>query len=241
MTNVQHGNVGNLGDILKHAALAGLGYALRDRVGSDVCYVETHSFLLSAPVADGLEWARISGQWAGSYPGYDRYIDLERDAVARGEYRCSGGLAQDVIAPSAACLAEADPQTRERLASQVQQEGLSGITIVEEADRLPEALRGSRNRGFLMLVDPFEDPTEYWPTVDSIVAEVRQPESVGAIVVFAYRDSTLAWPPPPDGFGGPVATIERLRFQLAVYATASFEKASQQVLDSLGWTKGRGN
>lgn len=238
MTNVQHGNVGNLGDILKHAALADLGYALRDRVGSDVCYVETHSFLLSAPIADGHEWARISGEWAGSHPGYDRYIDLERNAVARGEYRCSGGLAQDVIAPAAACLAEADPQTRERLASQVRQEGLSGVTIVEDASDLPGALRDARRRGFLMLVDPFEDPTEYWPTVGSIVAEVRHAELVGAILVFAYRDTALAWPPPPDGFQGPVATIEQLPFQLAVYATANFEKASQQVLDSLGWVKG---
>lgn len=241
MTNIQYGNVGNLGDILKHAALTQLGSALRDRVGSDVSYVETHAFRLSAPIADPGEWKLESGRLAKSYDGYAPYIRLEQDPVARGEYRCSAGLAQDVMAPAATWLAESDIRTRERLALQVQQEGLSGVTVVEAADHLPNAVRGKQRRGFLMLVDPFEDPTEYWPTVNGIVREVHHKDLAGAIVVFAYRRSALAWPPPPDGFVGPVATAGQLPFQLAVYATGSFEADSLQVLESLGWAKSGNN
>jgi 23S rRNA A2030 N6-methylase RlmJ len=241
MVNVQHGNVGNRGDILKHAALTQLGSALRKRVDSDVSYVETHSFLLSAPLGDTNEWKSISKLLAESHDGYTPYIDLEQDMISRGEYRCSAGLAQDVIAPSATYLAESDLQTRERLALQVEQEELSGVTLVEAASNLPNAVRGNRRRGFLMLVDPFEDPTEFWPIVNRIVQEAPRTELVGAIVVFAYRKSALAWPSPPEGFKGPVATIEQLPFQLAVYATDRFEQDSIQALASLGWVMADSN
>lgn len=241
MANLQYKNVGNLGDILKHAALTQLGSALRNRVGSDVSYVETHSFLLSAPIGNADEWKSISRRLAESHDGYTPYIDLEQDLVARGEYRCSAGLVQDVIAPSAIWLAESDLQTREHLALQVEQGGLSGVTVVEAASHLPTAVRGNQRRGFLMLVDPFEDPTEYWPIVNRIVQETPRMEPVGAIVVFAYRQSSLAWPPPPEGFKGPVATIEQLPFQLAVYATDGFERDSVRVLGSLGWVTADNN
>lgn len=86
-----------------------------------------------------------------------------------------------------------------------------------------------------MLVDPFEDPTEYWPIVNRIVQETPRTGLIGAIVVFAYRRSVLAWSPPPKGFKGPVATIEQLPFQLALYATGGFERDSVRALGSLGW------
>jgi hypothetical protein len=39
------------------------------------------------------------------------------------------------------------------------------------------------------------------------------------------------------GFKGPFATIDQLPLQLAVYATAFFEKPARKVLGDLGWIR----
>ncbi len=47
MANRQLGNVGNLGDILKHGCLVQLARRLAER-GEPMVYIDTHTFLIEA-------------------------------------------------------------------------------------------------------------------------------------------------------------------------------------------------
>jgi hypothetical protein len=58
--NRQFANVGNLGDILKHAALTSLVELLYTR-GERLLSVDTHAFLLEAPCPDPTRW-RLEAQ-----------------------------------------------------------------------------------------------------------------------------------------------------------------------------------
>jgi len=234
--NIQLGNVGNLGDILKHAALIQLCGALRQLVGNESIYIETHAYLLSSSIADTQDWRVQSSRLAETYAGYHAYVEREAKLVQRGMYRCSAGLALDVLSPISASLAEIDHSTRRQLKRQLREEDYSdSVVVTESADRLPEVIGNDDRIGFLMLVDPFETPLECWSTVLSSARAVQHAELVGAIEVFAYGDEAIDWPSPPTGFKGPIATVDQLPFHLAVYATALFEKSAKKVLEDLGW------
>ncbi|MFN7143612.1 MAG: hypothetical protein ACK4YP_07555, partial [Myxococcota bacterium] len=64
--NVQDRNVGNVGDIVKHAALVALAGLLRRRNAGLVRHVETHTFRLVAPLPEPALWR---GRVAEHAPG----------------------------------------------------------------------------------------------------------------------------------------------------------------------------
>ncbi len=234
--NIQLQNVGNRGDILKHGALTQLAVLLRQRVGPESVYIETHAYLLDSSIVDAQDWKRQSLRLAQTYRGYHAYVEREAKLVERGRYRCSAGLILDVLSPRSAFLAEIDPQTRRQLKRQLSEEGFSNsVTITDSAERLPTVIGKRDCNGFLMLVDPFENPLQCWPTVLRIAQALQHAELVSAIEVFAYADKAFNWPSPPVGFKGPIATVDPYPFQLAVYATALFEKPAQKALGDLGW------
>lgn len=239
--NLQAGNVGNLGDILKHAALVQLATALRSRVGQDSCYVETHSFLLQAPISDDGTWGKAVARLSGTLSGYKPYVEIEQPLINEQEYRCSAGLVLDLLHPSSAYLAEIDPSTRKTLKGQVVSEGREGIvTLTDAAERLPIVIDPRPRSAFLMLVDPFNDPSEVWPTVCTIVEAVGHQELFGAIEVFAYSNFPVIWPDPPVGFAGPISTMNELPYQLALYATEPFEAEALGAAERLGWPPSSG-
>ncbi len=234
--NIQLGNVGNRGDILKHAALIQLAEVLRQRVGPESVYIETHAYLLYSFIVDARDWKHQSLRLTQTWCGYHAYIERETKWVERGRYRCSAGLALDVLSPDLAFLAEIDLQTRRQLKRQLREAGFSNrVMVTESTDRLPAVIGKRECNGFLMLVDPFENPRECWPTVSCIAQAIEHAELMGAIEVFAYADKAFDWPSPPAGFKGPIATVDQYPFQLAVYATALFEKPAQELLGDLGW------
>lgn len=239
--NLQTGNVGNLGDILKHAALVQLALALQKRAGQDSCYVETHSFLLQAPIRDNGTWEKAVARLSETLSGYKLYAEIEQPLIDKQEYRCSAGLVLDLLQPSSAYLAEIDPATRQTLSDQVVAEGRGAIvTLTEAAEQLPIVIDRRPRSAFLMLVDPFEDPNEVWPIVSRVVDAVGHQGLVGAIEVFAYGDVPVIWPDPPTGFAGPVSTMNKIPYQLALYATKLFEAEALGATERLGWTSGSG-
>ncbi|MDB4945847.1 MAG: hypothetical protein JWP97_5381 [Labilithrix sp.] len=76
----QLGNVGNIGDILKHAALVELA-AWLTRERTDVSFVDTHTFQLEAPLPDRARWEREVD--ALSPVGIPRTRDMRRSNARR--------------------------------------------------------------------------------------------------------------------------------------------------------------
>lgn len=74
--NRQSRSVGNIGDVLKHAALIGLAELLASR-GSPLSFVDTHAFLLHAPLADPSRWQRAGDELTAKHPAYRRYAEIE--------------------------------------------------------------------------------------------------------------------------------------------------------------------
>ena len=76
-TNRQLSNVGNLGDIIKHAALVELAQLLL-RGQSTVSFVDTHTFQLHAPLPDRKRGEHQMEGLTAQHPAYERYAAIER-------------------------------------------------------------------------------------------------------------------------------------------------------------------
>lgn len=235
MVNEQFGNVGDIGDILKHGALVELAVVMSGPGTRPVAYVETHAFLLRAPVANSARWQQEVAVELHTWPGYQRYFDREAPEVGEGHYRCSCGLALDVLPGATLYLAEADPPTRAVLGEQLAAESITPVCLLTDAKSFAQ-LETSRERGpLLMLVDPFDSPHPYWSAVGNLTSTLCGPHEAGMIEVFAADNQPIDWPEPPPWFLGPVATIDRAPFHLAVYATSGAAAQAQSSLSRLGW------
>lgn len=236
--NRQVRSVGNLGDILKHAALIELASKLRERCGS-VRYIETHTFLLHAPASDLTRWTREIETLVAEREAYARYAAIERAHLARtGRYRCSSGLVIDQLGEhrSSTWLGEAHAETRDELRAQVEEEQLSLVTIVKDAeDALREAVipEGS---ALLVHIDPFSLSPELWarlaPALDASCARAGET----AVVVYRYtRSAPSAWPIAPNGTLGPVAKTRGGPHELAVYTSIGIADSVREICFNLGW------
>lgn len=235
-TNVQFRNAGNLGDVLKHAALLHLADLLHSRgVGRPIHWLDTHTFLLHAPLSDVGRWHATVGQEVERNPGYGAYEAAEAPWVARGSYRCSTGLVASRIPGVHLHLAESDPATRRLLEAQLQDEGRPAEHLLGDADAYLTAEPRSPTGAVLALVDPFGHPARFWGALDAALAAFRDPEADAIVLAFAYGMSPPAWPRPPQGCVGPVAVVERLPYGLAVYASPSVAAQVRAGVLELGW------
>lgn len=238
MTNQQSRSVGNLGDILKHAALVELA-SLLDRRAAPVSYVDTHTFLLHAPASDRARWSREVDDLVARYPAYAPYARLQRAFFERTtHYRCSSGLVLDVLAERRDCaiLGEANARTRAELAEQIAHEQLDRVWVVDAAASVDRPSRVPPGGAALVHVDPFAlseaDWSSFAPGLDAIAE--RSAEAV--FLVYRYsRSARVAWPVAPMGTLGPVAETRGGPHELAAYASASVADAVQDVCGSLGW------
>jgi len=237
-TNRQSRSVGNLGDILKHAALVELATLLAGESAA-VSFVDTHTFLLHAPPGDLERWNREVADLASRHPSYAGYAARERASLARTDhYRCSSGLVIDALGDRRvrAVLGEANGVTRAELRDQIASESLPDVVIVDDAaavDRFGSVLNGGT---LLVHVDPFALTPEIWaplvPALDAISAR-----SANAIfVVYRYsRTARTKWPAPPAGTSGPITETRGGPHELAAYASPAIAEAVQSVCGALGW------
>lgn len=234
--NRQSRSVGNLGDILKHAALFQLASALAKK--GPVRYVDTHTYLLHAPLADAERWHREVDDLLATRPAYAGYAAHECASLTRtARYRCSSGLVVDVLGDrrAAAILGEANGATRAELREQIVEEGHASVVVVDEA---ATALRDASivsGGTVLVHVDPFALTPLLWaslaPGLDGVCARAAD----AAIVVYRYtRSGPSPWPAAPSGTrlvaetrGGP--------HEVAVYASRGFTDAARDVCEALGW------
>ena len=236
--NRQSRNVGNLGDIIKHGALVELASLLAN-ASSSVSYVETHTFLLHAPLARRERWSGELDDLVCKHPAYARYAALERDSLARrGGYRCSSGLVMDALGDrrATAVLGEADAATRAELSEQIAEEDLPNAWVVDDAAAIDRDARVGSGGAVLVHVDPFTLSPALWasvaPALDAIFA--RSTEAV--LLVYRYtRCAPSPWPLAPAGTLGPVAQIRGGPHEIAAYASPGIMAAVRDVCESLGW------
>ena len=235
--NRQSGNVGNLGDILKHAALVNLAKLLSSRnPDSNLNYLETHAFQLHAVCPNPTKWRVECQQEMSKHPVYKDYAGAEEKYIAVGQYRCSSGLIVDTLPRCSMYLCESDSATRQILTQQLAQAGVSPELILSDAIGL-QYLCAAKNPGaFLALVDPFTLPDDVWDAFSVSCDAMRAPERDGIVLVFAWsKRGQVIWPTPPTGFVGPVMTLSRAPFFLAAYATNAILQEVGKTLKALGW------
>ncbi len=237
-TNRQSRSVGNLGDILKHAALVELASMLAAR-GAPVSYVDTHCFLLHAPLADPERWHREIEAHVERHPAYERYAARERASIARtGDYRCSSGLVIDTLedARGSTVLGEANAATRTDLRAQIADEHLTNVFVVDDAVEIDTTARVPRGGVLLVHVDPFSLTPALWATLRASLDAMSGRSSESIFVLYRYsRSARSAWPAAPAGTLGPVAEIRGGPHEIAVYASAVLTDVVREICDALGF------
>jgi len=231
--NVQDANVGNRGDIVKHAALVTLAALLRARTPGPVRHIETHTFRLTAPLPDPELWrSRVAELGLSDHA----YAAIEAPWAAQGRYRCSAGLVADTLgAPVSLLLAEAHASTRALLQAALAEEGLPVDALVDDAHALA-ALPPGAPAPLLVHVDPFDHPVGYWPVVAALLSDWRLPTHDAIVLAFAYdKRGPVAWPAPPPGLAA-LGRLDLAPYGVAAWASPGIEGDARAALAALGWT-----
>ena len=242
--NPQNRNVGNLGDILKHAALVNLAQLHTARNKSKVAYIETHAFKLEATCPNSEQWAQEVTDEISKYPAYGDYFAAERTIMDNKPYRCSAGLVIDILKKSGAIdpiivLAEKDTDTRRTLQEQLTHEGNRYFALLDEAASLSSFQFPGNISSVLLLVDPFSLDDQLWQTVSATLESIMKPGMDVILEVFNYdkTQTVIPWPA-SSKLIGPVSVMHRQPYHLAVYATESIRSDIKRCCSLLGWQQG---
>jgi hypothetical protein len=235
--NRQSGNVGNLGDIIKHAVLVELASMLA-RLGAPVSFVDTNTFLLHAPLAIPVRFDRDLAAHVERYPAAQRYASLARAYLDRtGEYRCSSGLMLDVLGARRgwAVLGEANGRTRLELKEQIAAEGHENVEVVEDASGVDRNQRVPAGTALLVHVDPFALTPEVWAPMAPALDALSARSAAAVFVLYSYtRAARTEWPTPPTGTTF-VAENRGAPHEVAVYASPALREVVGAISASLGF------
>lgn len=222
--------------MLKHGALVALATEL-GRAG--LRFVDTHTFLLQAPLADQARWQDAVAARVASHPAYAPYVALERTSQLRsGLYRCSSGLMLDVLGGRGeVVLGEANPETRAELRAQLADEGHVQASVHQDAVRaLEHAARGEAASPLLVHVDPFALTRELWAQLAQPLDALTGTAPDVAMVLYRYtRNAPSPWPSAPRGMAGPVAEVRGGPHELSAYASPKLAEAVRGIVHALGW------
>jgi hypothetical protein len=232
-TNPQLRNVGNYGDVLKHAALITFAEDLLIYGRKRFAYIETHAFMLEAPCPNPEQWKKeISAPTRR--PLYRNYIYAEKQVLDGLPYRCSAGLIINVLrnmhlrssnaVDPIIILAEKDDATREVLKSQLNKELVTNCTVLEDAEELDSITLPDDIRTILILVDPFVLDADTWNDIATAVGKLVKVGMTVLLELFTFdkKRAKVKWPSPPAGMLGPVNVMHRKPYHLAVYSTEDF-------------------
>ncbi|MCE5278856.1 MAG: ATP-dependent helicase [Planctomycetaceae bacterium] len=247
MQNVQYRNVGNLGDIYKHAALVSLGNLLASRkLGKTINYLDTHAFVPEAPVKNRDQWNRDIAKLKGEHPSYGAYYDIEKPKVDEGQYLCSTGLALKVLGNPRLFLSENNPETFRELKRQLLAEGQKPACLLKALEGFCHQDVSDHAGPLLALFDPFmlteEQLRTAWDIACGTITALTRPCETGAVLVFQYwKHENAVCLPAPEGYVGPVASVARKTergdayYHLSAYATTETSQEAARRLDGLGW------
>lgn len=236
--NLQDNNVGNLGDIIKHAALLELAKLIQSRNPTTaIHYVDTHAYKLIAGLSNVL-WREDVGVLLQEYSAYKSYYDLEKSLAAQSKYMCSSAIVAEVMPNVLLHLSEQDFATRQILKAQLKDYAIEPATLLSDARDWCSLQTTVERRPLLMLLDPFKLSNDYWQSALCAISKLHQLGSDGLLLVFTYDKDNyhVAWPLPPRLWKGPVATINNKPYFLAVYAKENIKADVQHRLAKLGWS-----
>lgn len=240
--NPQLRNVGNLGDILKHAALMNLAKMLIGRRRSRFAYIETHAFMLEATCPNPAQWEQETQAVVTGHAAYSDYHTAERRVLDNLPYRCSAGLVIDELKKSNAIdpvifVAEKDEATRNILKEQLLEEKITNCTVLNDALQLDAINLPDDVQTLLILVDPFKLDAELWNGIVAALNKIIRPGLDVVLELFTYdkEQSSIYWPSPPVGMIGPISVMHRQPYHLAVYATDTLKKDTNRTCQRLGW------
>ena len=238
--NPQLSNVGNLGDIIKHAALVELAKLIQSRNQDEkINYLDTHTYLLESTCSNG-GWRKETAELLSSYARYGNYIALESATVDSGQYLCSSGLALAVLKEPALFLAEADDDTRKELSSQLAASGIKPQIFFADMKGYSFLQPIEKQGPTLAIVDPFKlndtQWREIWDDAKNGITAIHKDGSDGIVLVFNYdTEKPATWFEPPQGFEGPVMSHASGKYHFAAYCTPAIRDSVLNTLDRLGW------
>lgn len=234
-SNIQDGNVGNLGDILKHAALVQLAKIFAEKIPQTRYYLDSHSYLYQSRLVNPA-WSTETRNLLGQSTLYQDYIDLEAPYISRGEYLCSSGLVNKLIPDAHLLLCESNRSTREWLLQQLADNKVDYHTVKGQLASWAKRKSFKRLPNLLVLIDPFELTDGLWQAVSKCLGKMLGRNASAIMLVFDHlKQAEREWPDAPAGWIGPVASVSVPPYHLAVYTTADFAQIVQQQLHYMGW------
>ena len=230
--NLQDGNVGNYGDIIKHAALLQLSKYFFSLDGHKT-YLDTHCYLTRSQLANH-NWTNEVACLIQHYPLYQEYAHLQQTYIDRGEYLCSSGIVLQYSGNAELLLSESNVQTRLALQQQLLEYD-ARVTVKDDMMQWHEHITGNNN--LFVLLDPFKLTDENWAAVTLSLAKGLSEMGRGLMLTFDYDKSTEQpiWPKAPTGWSGPVARFDQAPYHLAAYSTPQIKHEVMQMLSPLGW------
>lgn len=235
--NRQQGNVGNVGDVLKHAALVALARLVAEgAAGRPVTWVDTHAFRLEAE-APLPRWQEALVRLPACALPTLRYVAAQHRLLAGGPYRCSTGLVLDRFSqrPLRVICAEAEPETREALRGALLHEGWLEAVVLEEAAALAQVAPAPGP--LLALVDPFVLDEPLWRTLSQALLRLRDAELLCLVYTHDKGPAPTAWAPlGPGALQQPRASVQAGPHRLALYAEGALARAAVEALVELGFT-----
>ena len=233
--NRQDDNVGNLGDVLKHAALIQLAKVFADNISGQKYYLDSHSYLYQSRLAeDG--WNEQTQRLLKKSPAYQDYIDIEGPYIEQGVYLCSSGLINKVIPDAHLLLCESNRTTREWLLQQLADNRVTYHTVKEQMTKWVEGKSFKKLPNLLALIDPFELTDELWDSMGKCLRKMLIHQASVILLVFDYKKQAMReWPDMPDNWLSYRACVSDQPYHLAVYTSPDMFKTVGQSLDRLGW------
>ena len=237
--NRQDKNVGNYGDILKHAALVQLAHYLASCPRTlSYYYIDTHTYLHHAKLAN-LDWFKQISWLEHRYPQYVRYRNAEQSWLDRGEYLCSVGLVTQLCPHAVFYCYEHRPDTQTRLRLQLDAAKLKSESVGGQfnADVWLNGVRHqlSQQSLVLMLVDPFQMTNEQVSLTERFLSKLEQSKSQYICVLFDYQQAERVKWNLHTRLNADCMTIDFQPFHLACVFSATLSDAVVRELTPLGW------
>lgn len=233
--NPQDGNVGNLGDILKHAALVQLAKVFAKHVPYTKYYLDSHSYLYQSRIVNP-DWQVQSQTLLYQSDLYGDYIALEVPYIKKGEYLCSSGLVNKIIPDAHLLLCESNKSTREWLLQQLADNKVDYHTVKGQLASWATGKSFKKLPNLLILIDPFKLTDALWLAVNKCLYKMLHKDASVIMLVFDYaKQPRKQWPEAPKGWLTRVASISAQPYHLAAYTSDDFLEPVKTKMEMLEW------
>eukprot|EP01080_Neovahlkampfia_damariscottae_P000009 gene9-4260_t len=232
--NIQFKNVGNLGDILKHAPLIEFLRLLKK--DEPVIYIDFHTFLIEAPFPNKKSWEETVTKLGDSYKNYKKFQS------ENSKYLCSSGTSIKILSSekNLFIFSEQDEKTRENLKSQI---SIKNYFLMNNSRNLTKLVKENEKikeiefNGMIGLIDPFKITTEEWNAIiDGLNVNFSTIER-GIILCFNYtKEEKMDWKQlkAPNNYELR-GFVNQFPYTLSCYSTSKVKEEISEILKLFHW------